>query len=132
MRRPHATWLAFALCLAVVLAAMAWISATALRLDRAERQAQRRAADEERVRLALWRMDSALVPLIVQESARPYFVYAPFHPLGSAYTRRYRQFATNEVLVPSPLLTFASRAVLLHFRLERLTDTQLYLRGLMG
>ena len=55
----------------VVLVAMAWISLTALRLERVEAQANRRAAAEERTRLALWRMESALAPLITRESARP-------------------------------------------------------------
>jgi signal transduction histidine kinase len=109
-------WLAFALCLAVALAAMAWVSATALRLDRSERQAAQRAAAEEKIRLALWRMDSALVPLIVQESARPCFVYQSFHPLRSAYTRLYKQISPGEVMVASPLLTFQSPEVLLHFQ----------------
>ncbi|HUT00848.1 MAG TPA: HAMP domain-containing sensor histidine kinase [Phycisphaerae bacterium] len=127
MKRTRTLWLAFAVCLAVLLAAMAAVSSLALRLDRAERHANRRAAAEEKIRLALWRMDSALLPLVVQESARPYFVYQPFHPLGMAYTWRYRQLATNEVLLPSPLLTSASEDVLVHFQLDeagRLTSPQ--------
>jgi len=127
MRRTRAIWAAFALCLAALLVAMGVVSATALRLDRAERRAVQRAAAEEKIRLALWRMDSALLPLIVQESARPHFVYAAFHPLGMAYTLRYRQFAANEVLLPSPLLDFASQEILLHFQLDeagRLTSPQ--------
>ena len=127
MRRTRILWLAFAGCLAVLLTAMAAVSAIALRLDRAERHAHARAAAEEKIRLALWRMDSALLPLVVRESARPYFVYEPFHPLGMAYTWRYRQLAINEVLVPSALLTFSSPDVRVHFQLDenaRLTSPQ--------
>ena len=58
MKRPWHVWIAFAACLAVVLAAMAWISMTALQLDRAETAARRQAALEENVQLALWRIDS--------------------------------------------------------------------------
>ena len=58
------------LSLAVVLGAMGWVSLTALRLDRSEVEARRQAALEENVRLALWRMDSALGDLIAQENAR--------------------------------------------------------------
>jgi signal transduction histidine kinase len=52
------------------LAGVAWISATTLRLERSEAAAARRAWLEERVRLALWRMDGAATPLVAGESAR--------------------------------------------------------------
>lgn len=68
MKRLRYIWAAFGLCLAVVLVAMAWISFTALRLERVEAQANRRAAVGERIRLALWRMESALTPLVTRES----------------------------------------------------------------
>jgi hypothetical protein len=71
MRRPWPIAIAFTLCLAVVLVALAWITSVAMRLDRAEALARHQAALEENVRLALWRMDSALGPLIAQESAMP-------------------------------------------------------------
>lgn len=67
-------WFGFALVLSVVLAAMGWLSATAVRLDRAEAAARQRAAIEENVRLALWRMDSALAPLLAQEGAHPQYL----------------------------------------------------------
>src|SRR5258705_11295318 len=54
---------------------MVWISLTVLRLERAEQQARAQAALEENTRLALWRLDSALMPLLAQEAARP---SAPF------------------------------------------------------
>jgi signal transduction histidine kinase len=104
MIRPRHIWIVFALCLVVVLAAMGWISAQALRLERAEAETRRRAALEEDVRLALWRMDSALAPLIARESARPYFMYSAFYPAERAYTRMYAEIEQGEVLVPSPLL----------------------------
>ena len=80
MRRNWPLWSAFSLCLAVVLAAMGWISVTALDLDEAETRARRQAALEENVRLALWRIDSALSPILAQESARPYIAYKTFVP----------------------------------------------------
>lgn len=80
MRRFLSIWLAFAVCLAVVLGAMAWISLTAVRLDRAEADSRRQALSEERTRLALWRIDSALTPMLAQESARSPLAYAGFIP----------------------------------------------------
>lgn len=66
-------WIGFTLVLAVVLAATAFLSITALRLERAEAEARRQAAIEEHVRLALWRMDSALAPLLAQENSHPQY-----------------------------------------------------------
>ena len=101
MRRPWHIWLAFGLCFAVVLAAMGLLTVIALRLNRTEAEARHRAALEENVRLALWRMDSALAPLIAQEGGRPYFAYTSFYPAERAYTR---MFSTIDfaVAVPTP------------------------------
>jgi signal transduction histidine kinase len=117
MNRPWQIWTAFALCLAVVLSALGYISTTALKLDHAQAAARKQADLEERVQLALWRMDSALAPLIAQENARPYFQYSPFYPAERAYTRMFARIGRGEVLVPSPLLDFASPYIEIHFQL---------------
>ncbi len=111
--RPTQTWIVFGLCLALVLAAMALVSYTAVKLDREGRE---HATREQNVRLALWRMESALSPLIAQESARPYFWYRPFYVAERAYTRMYNEIRQGEVLVPSPLLTQLPTHILLHFQ----------------
>ena len=67
--RPSRVWLVFAACVAALLGAMVWISLTTLRLERAEEQARAQAALEENTRLALWRLDSAVIPLLAQEAA---------------------------------------------------------------
>ena len=116
MKRPWHPWLTLGLALAVLLGGMAWVSLTALRLDAAQADARQRAAREGKVRLALWRMDSALAPLISQENAQPYFAYSPFSPAERAYTKMFQKIEHGEVLVPSPLLTAASPHILLHFQ----------------
>ena len=45
MKRPWPIWIGFVFCLAVVLAAMGWISLAALRLDRAAAEARRQEAE---------------------------------------------------------------------------------------
>ena len=70
MRRPWHIWMVFGLCLVVVFGAMGWVSLMAIRVERAEARARQEAALEEKARLALWRMDSALVPVIARESGR--------------------------------------------------------------
>jgi len=146
MKHPY-TWTGFALCLAVVLAAMGWISLTALQLDRAEAEARRQesealrkeaearrqAALEENVRLALWRIDTTLAPLISQESARPYFAYSSFLTIDRAVTRMFNNDRSNgETLIPSPLLSEASPNILVYFQFEpdgKLTSPQIPVDG---
>lgn len=115
MKHAHLIWIAFAACLTVVLAAMAWMSLTALRLDRAESAAKRSAAREENVQLALWRIDSALAPLVARESATP----------PSLYRRFLLQRSVSSIR--SPLSTDGPPHVLLHFQFApdgRLTSPQ--------
>ena len=110
-------WIGFAGCLAVALAAMGWVSLTALRLEQAESKANRQAMLEENVRLALWRMDSALAPVIAQESARPYFAFSTFLPVNRAYERMFN-VSPGQVLMPSPLLAEPLPLVLAHFQFD--------------
>jgi signal transduction histidine kinase len=116
MTRRWQLWVVFALCLGVLLVGVGGISLAAIRLDRAEADARRQAGVEEDVRLALWRMDSAVAPLIARESARPYFVYAPLYAPERAYTRMLAEIGEGDVLVASPLLKDLPERVLLHFQ----------------
>lgn len=116
MRRSLSIWLAFAVCLAVVLGAMAWISLTAVRLDRAEAEARRQAMSEERTRLALWRIDSALAPMLAQESARAPLAYEAFIPANLA-SRRLGTRTDSDPWTLSPLLSAPPAHVLLYFQI---------------
>jgi len=118
MTRPLHIWLLFTVCFTVLLAAMGWVSGTVLRLDRAQMQADHQAELEEKVRLALWRMDSLLAPLMVEESARPFLAYESFYAPAGAYTKGYAPVKQGDVLQPSPLLGLASSNVLLYFQLS--------------
>ena len=116
MKRFGAVWLIFGLCVALAAGAMARLGATALALERAEAKARRQAALEENLQLALWRMDSALAPLMAEESARPYFAYSPLYPAERAFTAMFAEIRKGDVLMPSPLLTFTSPQIRLHFQ----------------
>ncbi len=65
----------FALCAAALIGVMGWLTLTVRRLEDAERRGRDEAAREETVRLALWRMESQLAPLVAQESSRPRRLY---------------------------------------------------------
>ncbi len=124
MKRPWHIWTAFVACLAVVLAAMGWISGTALQLDRAERRMRAAAALEEDVRLALWRMDSHLWTLVSQEAARPYFTYSPVYAADRSFTgtlqspQHQMEPGPGQVLIPSPLLAPTPPHCRLYFQVQ--------------
>ncbi len=104
MKRPGWIWLAFGLCVALAALAMVRVGAMALELERAEARTRRQAALDENLQLALWRMDSALAPLIAEEGMRPYFTYTAFYPAERAYTHMFEVVEKGDVLVASPLL----------------------------
>ena len=116
MSRPWRPLLLFGLCLAVVFAALAWLSVTVLDLARAEQDAIRAAAKEESVRLALWRIDTASAPLIARESARPHFVYESFYPDFRVRSLTSSELPRDRTLVATPLLTEEAPFVRLHFQ----------------
>jgi signal transduction histidine kinase len=118
MKRPTLIWFTFVLFLALGLSAMGWMTRTVMRLDQAQARATAAAQLEENIRLALWRMDYTLAPLLSQEIARPYFEYSPVFPAERAYTRMYTELKSGDVLVPSPLLKTSSPYILLHFQIQ--------------
>jgi signal transduction histidine kinase len=117
----------FVLSVLAMLGAMGWVSAAAWRLEQAERTARQQTATEEKARLALWRMDSLLTPLVAGESARPYFVYFNSLPADSGTAGKTASRAPLEMRISSPLRDETSPYVLLHFQFDpqgRLTSPQ--------
>ena len=109
------TWLIYAVCVLLVVDGLAWVTWQMLSLERSEHAAQQHAQEQEAVRLALWRMDGLLSPIIAAEAARPYFHYRSFYPAERAYTRMWEERTPGEVLVPSPLLAGPGEFIRLHF-----------------
>ncbi len=118
----HRWKLAFGVAVVIVAGVLAWVTVRTLGLERSERIAASEARFQERLRLALWRMDSALTPIIAREAARPYFEYRPFHPvdarrasLADPVGAAAAPALVQTVMVPSPLINLPEGAVLLHF-----------------
>lgn len=116
--RRKLTWFVFAVCILAVLEGLGWVTWHALRLERSEREARAAASFQESIRLALWRMESEVTPIMAAESSRPYFHYLSFYPAERAYTRMWQQVKPNEVLVPSPLLESSGPYIQLNFQIE--------------
>jgi signal transduction histidine kinase len=89
---------------------MGWVTLHAVQAERAEREARRRADRAEKVRLALWRMDSTMALFLAPESARPWSDFESFHPAEGDRGGR--------ALVPSPTLVADDPMVLLRFQVE--------------
>ena len=53
---------------------------------------------------------------MAEESARPYFAYSPLYPAERAFTNMFAEIEKGDVLMPSPLLTFSSPQIRLHFQ----------------
>lgn len=115
----HRWKLAFGAAVIVVAGVLSWVTARTLGLEQSERAAAGEARFQERLRLALWRMDSALTPIIAREAARPYFEYRPFHPVDARRAPspigEEAHAPVQTVMVPSPLLNLPEGFVLLHF-----------------
>jgi len=97
----------FILCAAGLTAAMGWVTHRALTLERAEALARAQAAQQEAMRLALWRMDSTLSTLLAQESGRPFFHYLAFYPANRPYDLPLDALNpgfAEDGMAPSPLL----------------------------
>jgi len=105
-RTTSRIWIAYSLILAVALPGLAWLSWRVLALERQEFETRWRSEQEERLRLALWRMESVAMPIVAAEAARPYFAYEPFQPAPHAPGGR----------LPSPLLRPPTEHVLLNFQ----------------
>lgn len=116
MKHARWVWLVFAVCVVFAAGAIVRLGTTALDLERSEAQARRQAEQEQRLQLALWRMDSTLAPLLAEESARPYFSYSALYPAERAFTCMFAEIQKGDVLMPSPLLSFQSPWIRLHFQ----------------
>ncbi|HYO65485.1 MAG TPA: histidine kinase dimerization/phospho-acceptor domain-containing protein, partial [Archangium sp.] len=115
MKRTLPIWLALAACVALACGALAWLSLTTVRLERAEAKARADALVEERVRLALWRMDGRLARLIAQESTRAVDAWAPFYVPLRAFDEAGAAREPSATRIASTLLFGTPEGVRLHF-----------------
>lgn len=129
MRHPWHYWATFAIGLALVVPAMAWLTIKAMELDQATAVARRQAELEQDIGRALWRMDARLTPLLASEAARPNFVYRTRYatlcedePEGKSTGKSPDSGKPQVIQTLSPLVAQPPDFVLLHF--EVLPDGQ--------
>jgi signal transduction histidine kinase len=117
MKHQGRTWWLFGLASALLLAAVGWVSVMVLRLESAQWAGAFLADREEKARLSLWRMESQLAALVLEESTRPPLQYAPFQDTTGGHSQASAAPAPGDVWMPSPLLGHASSHILLHFQI---------------
>lgn len=113
MRSRAPLFAGFAAAVAILLGALGWIARTAFELERGQAEARTLAAREERARLALWRMDSALSAFLAQENARPVGGDLPGGDPRRPYDRlRFEIDAAGRLTTAGDLPSPAARALL--------------------
>lgn len=115
MRRPSRTWIAFGALALVAAVSLGWLTRAVLRLDGEQRRSAAAEEREERVRLALWRLDSALALLVADENARSPSEFGAFYNPAHAWSPNQSPLAPGAVLLPSSLLELPSTNHRLHF-----------------
>jgi len=117
LRGKPAGLLSFVVIAALVAGGLGWVTAAALRLE-SEQMAQRWEIDRaHQLRVALWRLDSRIWPLLAREDSRPFHHYSAAAPVPLALDNRGARCAPGTVLEPSPLLSDELPSwMLLHFQ----------------
>jgi signal transduction histidine kinase len=110
-------WLLFLTCLAVFGGAMVWISTRMLDLEEQRRSTAEDAQVQEKVRLALWRMDSLTSALLIRENSRPAWHYQAFYAPDDLFASSTQSIPKGQALMPSPLFGSLPEHVQLHFEI---------------
>jgi len=96
--------LAFAAIALLVAGGLGWVTLAALRLEQEQAQTRAQADRIENLRLALWRMDSLVSPVLAQEDNRPANHYSAIFAPSLAISPKGFTCSPGTVLEPSPLL----------------------------
>jgi len=75
--------IAFFLVAALVFAGLGWVTYSALNVERSQRESAARAELGNNLRVALWQLDSRMLPALGVEDSRPYYHYAPPDPAAT-------------------------------------------------
>lgn len=113
--RPVFRWFLFLLSLLVFTAALGWISVRMLEMEKQRQTADEEDSVQEKMRLALWRMDSLASALLIRENARPAYHYQAFYAPDDVFASKTRSIPKGEALMPSPLFGSLPDLVQLHF-----------------
>jgi signal transduction histidine kinase len=115
MNRPWVIWTTLGTCALLILGAMGWLTQRVVGLEEERAVSLAQAELEERIRLALARMDTAASGVLLVENQRPPAHYEPFYRPADIFTNQFQNVAPGIVLQPSPLLGEPPEFVRLQF-----------------
>ncbi len=117
MRSARKLWLGYGGAGLVVVAVVTVISGVALHLEAETERTRRREEQLDRVRIALWRLDSHMTPILGRVAGHAYSHFVPAFAPARLYDAQGRPERSKLLLEPSPILMNDWPAwVLLHFQ----------------
>lgn len=117
MNRVWSIWLILIVCALSILGAMGWLTQRTLRMEHERLVSEAKASVEERVRLALSRMDAAAAAMLVIENQRPPEHYQSFFWPTGLFTNTLQPVRDELVTQPSPLLADPPEFIRIHFEI---------------
>src|SRR6516162_3707300 len=119
LRGKSGGFIAFVGIAALVGGGLGWVTSAALSLERDQLEAQAQAQTNDRLRLAMWRLDSLISPLLAKEDSRPFSHFKSLFAPPLAINRVGVACEPGSVLEPSPLLSVdLPEWMLLHFQTD--------------
>jgi signal transduction histidine kinase len=114
--------IAFLLITALVLGGLAWLTPTALRMEEERLHARAEGEMYGKLRVALWRLDGRIAPVLAREDSRPYNYYSAVFANATTLRNDGTLYPPGTVLQPSPLLSAElPNWILLHFQADEQT-----------
>jgi len=115
-RGKRGGFIAFLVIAALVAGGLGWVTDAALRLEAAQHHGQAEAELQARLRLALWRLDSYMIPELAREASRPFADYSALYIPSPLLDSNGVACAPGSVRGVSPLLNSElPEWMLLHF-----------------
>lgn len=113
MNRPSHLWCVFTACVLLAATALGWITRHSLRLEKERLAATENADRQERLRLAMWRVELAASGLVLRETSRPPEEFRAYRAVRNPITQ-----TLSQEKVPSTLIKDTPAGVLLHFEMD--------------
>ncbi|MFH2007864.1 MAG: HAMP domain-containing sensor histidine kinase [bacterium] len=104
MRSPRHLWVGYLIAGLAVLGAVGGLSAVALRLEAQAERSRLREARLGRVRIALWRLDSHMTPVLGRIAGHAYSHFVPAFKPAQLYDPQGRPDEGKVLVQPSPIL----------------------------
>lgn len=122
IQHPRTVWLSFAVFVGLALTGLGWLTWETVDIDHAQARVRRQVERDERIRLALWRIDALLMPLLVEEASRPAYFYDATYTISASMSSSVPSSVTADKTsgsarqrVLSPLLATPSEFTQLYF-----------------